>query len=217
MGRKSLQVKGYSPESIKALFNSDDRYKIGMRLYAVYQVSLGQPSRKLEDFYNTSFKQITNWVHRFEREGLDGLRDKPGRGRRSRLSADQQDRLSKLIMDESPVDYGFNTDTWTGPILIEWIKSQFDIVFKKAQIYNILRKNGFKKWLINNTKLELVYLPPYSPELNPIERAWWYMRKKITHNRYVKTLKERKVVFWKMFSHFQQPNDELLRVCEINY
>jgi hypothetical protein len=37
-------------------------------------------------------------------------------------------------MDESPVDYGFNTDTWTGPILIEWIKSQFDIVFKKAQI-----------------------------------------------------------------------------------
>jgi hypothetical protein len=41
MGRKSLQVKGYSPESIKALFNSDDRYKIGMRLYAVYQVSLG--------------------------------------------------------------------------------------------------------------------------------------------------------------------------------
>jgi transposase len=32
-----------------------------------------------------------------------------------------------------------------------------------------------KKWLINNTKLELVYLPPYSPELNPIERAWWYM------------------------------------------
>jgi transposase len=214
MGRKSLQVKGYSPESIKALFNSDDRYKIGMRLYAVYQVSLGQPSRKLEDFYNTSFKQITNWVHRFEREGLDGLRDKPGRGRRSRLSADQQDRLSKLIMDESPVDYGFNTDTWTGPILIEWIKSQFDIVFKKAQIYNILRKNGV---LINNTKLELVYLPPYSPELNPIERAWWYMRKKITHNRYVKTLKERKVVFWKMFSHFQQPNDELLRVCEINY
>jgi transposase len=143
MGRKSLQVKGYSPESIKALFNSDDRYKIGMRLYAVYQVSLGRPSRKLEDFYNTSFKQITNWVHRFEREGLDGLRDKPGRGRRSRLSADQQGRLSKLIMDESPVDYGFNTDTWTGPILIEWIKSQFDIVFKKAQIYNILRKNGF--------------------------------------------------------------------------
>ena len=74
-----------------------------------------------------------------------------------------------------------------------------------------------KKWLLDNPKLELVYLPPYSPELNPIERAWWYMRKKITHNRYVHTMEERLVAFWKMFSNFQVPNEEMKRVCAINY
>jgi len=30
-----------------------------------------------------------------------------------------------------------------------------------------------KKWLLGHQKLELVYLPSYSPELNPIERVWW--------------------------------------------
>lgn len=74
-----------------------------------------------------------------------------------------------------------------------------------------------KKWLQSKPQLELVYLPAYSPELNPVERAWWYMRKSITHNRYVQSLDERKVAFWKMFSHFQKPNEELHRVCEINY
>lgn len=74
-----------------------------------------------------------------------------------------------------------------------------------------------KKWLKKRKKLEIIYLPPYSPELNPVERAWWYMRKKITHNRYVKTLEERKIAFWKMFSHFQKPNQELLNICVINY
>lgn len=74
-----------------------------------------------------------------------------------------------------------------------------------------------KHWLAGRPKLELVYLPPYSPDLNPVERAWWYMRKKITHNRYLYTLEERKKAFWKMFSHFQKSNDELLQVCEINY
>ena len=74
-----------------------------------------------------------------------------------------------------------------------------------------------KKWVRKHPQLELVYLPAYSPELNPIERAWWYMRKKITHNRYVTSLEERIKVFWKMFSHFQKPNTELLMVCEINY
>ena len=71
--------------------------------------------------------------------------------------------------------------------------------------------------LRKNAKLELIFLPPYSPDLNAIERAWWYMRKKITHNRYVKTIKERKVQFWKMFSHFLVPNPELKSVCKICY
>jgi len=74
-----------------------------------------------------------------------------------------------------------------------------------------------KKWLLNKPVLELVYLPPYSPELNPIERAWWYMRKKITHNRYIQTMDGRMAAFWKMFSHFQKPNEEMKKVCEINY
>jgi len=74
-----------------------------------------------------------------------------------------------------------------------------------------------KKWLSLNEKIEIIYLPPYSPELNPVERAWWYMRKKITHNRYVHTLEDRIIAFWKMFSHFQKPNEELLKICEINY
>jgi transposase len=74
-----------------------------------------------------------------------------------------------------------------------------------------------KKWLSANPKLEIIYLPAYSPELNPIERAWWYMRKKITHNRYIQTMDKRKAAFWKMFSHFQKPNEELKLVCKINY
>jgi hypothetical protein len=43
------------------------------------------------------------------------------------------------------------------------------------------------------------------------------MRKSITNNRYIHTLDERMVAFWKMFSHFQKPNEEMKRVCEVNY
>jgi putative transposase len=40
-------------------------------------------------------------------------------------------------------------------------------------------------------RIEPVFLPPYSPDLNPIERVWWLMRKRITHNRWVKSMDER--------------------------
>lgn len=143
MGRKTLQIKGYTPEQIKALFNKEDKYKIGLRLYAVYQVSKGQASRKLEDLYNTSFKQILNWVHSFEEFGIDGLKDKNGRGRREKLSVDQKQALSKLLEDGSPTEYGYNTENWTGPLLIDWIKNHFGVEYKKAQIYNIVKTLGY--------------------------------------------------------------------------
>jgi len=143
MGRPVLKIKGYSPEEIKALIKRNERYTIGIRLYAVYQVALGQPSRKLEELYQTSFKQITNWVHRFEQEGIEGLKDKPGRGRKPSLSPEQMVALSDLLMNGSPVDHGYNTETWTGPILIDWVCKNFGIEFKKAQIYNIINQLGF--------------------------------------------------------------------------
>ena len=142
MGRSTRQVKGYSSDQIKALFKSEDKYKIGIRLYAVYQVSLGKPSRELEVLYNTSFKQILNWVSRFEQEGIEGLRDKSGRGRKSKMTSSQQERLKVLVLEDSPLDYGYNTATWNGPLLIDWLKNNLGISYKRAQIYNVLKSLG---------------------------------------------------------------------------
>lgn len=143
MGRQVLKVKGYTPEAIRLLFRDDERYTVGLRLYAVYQVACGQPSRNLEALYNTSFKQITNWVHQFEREGINGLRNKRRKGRNTRLTEEQRMVIKDLLQSHSPLEYGYNTATWTGSLLILWIKKQFNVTYKKAQIYNIIHKLGF--------------------------------------------------------------------------
>jgi len=55
-------------------------------------------------------------------------------------------------------------------------------------------------------KIELVYLPAYSPDLNPIERIWWYMRKKISHNRYLETMDVRISKFNELMMEFKTEN-----------
>ena len=69
----------------------------------------------------------------------------------------------------------------------------------------------------NKDRIDLFFLPAYSPDLNPIERVWWYMRKSITNNRYIHSLKERMISFWKLFSHFQKPNNFIINLCNLNY
>jgi transposase len=59
-------------------------------------------------------------------------------------------------------------------------------------IFIILDQAGWHKAkdlrLPKNIKLR--FLPPYSPELNPIEKLWKWLRKEVTHNQLFETLEE---------------------------
>lgn len=77
---------------------------------------------------------------------------------------------------------------------------------------------AIKPFLVKSKdKIELIFLPAYSPDLNPIEIVWWYMRKKIANNRYIESLSERMKNFWKLFSQHQKQKDFIVNLCNLNY
>jgi len=63
--------------------------------------------------------------------------------------------------------------------------------------------------------MALEFLPPYSPELNPIERVWKLARRLSTHNRYFPTLDELVHVVTKQFARWRTPNEALRKLCAI--
>lgn len=65
-------------------------------------------------------------------------------------------------------------------------------------------------------KLELVFLPPYSPNLNPIERVWKFMRKKVTHNTFFSTFTKFLEVLKSFFNRFKSLAPELISLCRIS-
>lgn len=61
-----------------------------------------------------------------------------------------------------------------------------------------------REWLQGKeNRIELHYLPPYSPELNAVEYVWKETRRKTTHNRFFKTLGELKERLFRRFNRFQ--------------
>ena len=51
----------------------------------------------------------------------------------------QKTTVKDLVLNKSPEDFGYNSSTWTGLLLIDWIKKEYDVDYKKAQIYNIMK------------------------------------------------------------------------------
>lgn len=71
-------------------------------------------------------------------------------------------------------------------------------------------------WLHKRRKgLRLLFLPPYSPELNPIERVWKLTRRLATHNRHFPTLEELTVAVLERFALWTKPNRQLAKLCTI--
>ena len=61
----------------------------------------------------------------------------------------------------------------------------------------------------------LSYLPPYSPELNPIERVWKLTRRRCLHNRYFPTLTGVVEAVESQFQYWKQPNESLRKLCTV--
>ena len=61
--------------------------------------------------------------------------------------------------------------------------------------------------------LRLLFLPPYSPQFNTIERLWKLARRLATHNRYFARLEALIEAVSRQFDRWRQPNRVLVRLC----
>lgn len=67
-------------------------------------------------------------------------------------------------------------------------------------------KNYLKNQSQENPIVWLSNIPPYSPELNPIEQVWGYLKKKLA-NQFVKTTSELKELVTKTLIEIQNDKD----------
>jgi transposase len=75
---------------------------------------------------------------------------------------------------------------------------------------------ALEPWLNQHREqLTLLFLPPYSPELNPVERVWKLARRLATHNRHFPTLDDIMDAVSERFRLWARSNRQLARLCAI--
>jgi len=85
-------------------------------------------------------------------------------------------------------------------------------------IYVILDNAGYYRnkivtHYVENSKIQLIFLPPYAPNLNLIERLWKFFKKKVSYNRYYERFRDfRKAVlaFFRRLQKYESQLDTLL-------
>lgn len=70
---------------------------------------------------------------------------------------------------------------------------------------------------LETSRVKLVFLPPYSPNLNLIERLWKFMKNKILYNQYYEKFNEFKEATLGFFENIEQYESELSTLLTNNF
>ena len=124
-------------------------------------------------------------------------------------------RTGRFVHTTSPV---FNAVTFQAFLKTLWRRRPRDrklvVVVDNARYHHA---KLLKPWLAERAdRLELLFLPPYSPQLAPIERVWKLARRMATHNLYFETVDELCAAVESCFEQWQKPNEVLRRLCGIS-
>ena len=85
------------------------------------------------------------------------------------------------------------------------------VIVDNAKFHHALLHKGWRERVAPD--FELSFLPPYSPELNPIERVWKLTRRLCLHNRYFPLLSDLVRDVEDQFDQWRKGNATLHRLC----
>ena len=104
--------------------------------------SEGWSQRATAGALGVSEAAVSRWLAIAERDGIEGLRSRPGPGRASRLTDEQKHLLPEFLW-HGPEAYGFRGQVWTSARIAVVIAEEFGVRYHKDHVGRLLRELGW--------------------------------------------------------------------------
>lgn len=113
-------------------------------------------------------------------------------------------------------------DKFNGDNFLAYVKSlvpyvpkgkKFVVILDNARPHRAKKVTEYVQEKIPN--IELLFLPPYSPDLNPAENVWKLLRKKATHNVYFENIQSLYTKVQNTLDEFSKPDKARLSYCAV--
>jgi transposase len=154
-----MKVELYHPTTeLKQLFRKEKSPRLAIRIRAVYLALMDKSAPEIAYLLGYSRRTIQNWIYAYNKKGLQGLQDGPGRGQRCKLNNDQLQWLRQRIEEGPRAEDG--VCVFHGKDIKRIIKKQFGVDYHLNSIYKLLHRLGYA----------YVSSRPEHPKGNPKER-----------------------------------------------
>jgi putative transposase len=78
-----MNLKGHhTTQELKTLYRTEKNAAIARRIHGVYLAAKGLSCTQITTITGVARRKIQQWVHKYNKHGIDGLKDKPRPGQR---------------------------------------------------------------------------------------------------------------------------------------
>jgi len=120
----------------------DGAYRVARRLQAVVLNSEGHTSGELAQILKAPRSRVSEWLLRYQANGMEGLLEGYRSGRPAGLNDTQRRELGD-ILDSGPVAYGLDTGIWTSPMIAWVIEEEFGVHYHPGHVRKLLHDLNF--------------------------------------------------------------------------
>ena len=137
-----MELKDVDLEELEKRYKRERDGKIKERLHYLLLLKEGYSDRDIEKICHTSKSKVSFWHCRFKAEGFEGLHDKKGRGKKSKLSEADLKELKSILEKPYRMENGY-TKGWQTKDVHVLIKSKFGISYGSRHVRRIISNLGF--------------------------------------------------------------------------
>lgn len=117
-----------TPEWLEDGRKVPDNVMYYIRRMAVYAVRvLGRSPEKVAEAYNFDRSCIYRWLKQYDEGGFEALESHMPRGAAPIITQAIEDWMKQAILNNTPVDFGYDTTLWTCPILAALLLDKFEV------------------------------------------------------------------------------------------
>jgi transposase len=126
---------------VKREISQDPWGRYARRLHVILLLLTGRSAKETAEIFNVSLRTVQYWAQKFKTYQLEGLKEEPRPGRKSRLSPAQLEKLSKELR-QSPSLFSYNQGFWDGPLLQHHLEKNYQVKMTRRNCEKIFHRLG---------------------------------------------------------------------------
>ncbi|MFC1781646.1 transposase [Planctomycetota bacterium] len=131
----------YTKQELQTLYRTEKNARLARRIHAVYLAAKGLSCPQIMIITGAARRTIQQWVRKYNKQGIDGLKDKPRPGQPTKLPRKAELRFCKRI--EAAPTKKDGVSVLNGPAIRRILEHEFGVLYSIQGLYDLLHRLGY--------------------------------------------------------------------------